>query len=181
MIRALSIAGLLASLLISVASAEEAPVVLDHEHREALAALPSLGGPGLSATTLEGRVTVITFFASWCPPCRIEFEHLNTVKEHHGEDLEVVAVNIYENFGGAADPDRMERFLEHAAPSFHLLGEGERVRDLFGDVRRIPTAFVFDAEGRARLHFIHARGARKTNATLEELEAAIIAAKRAGT
>jgi hypothetical protein len=40
MIRALSIAGLLASLLISVASAEEEAVALDHERREALAALP---------------------------------------------------------------------------------------------------------------------------------------------
>jgi thiol-disulfide isomerase/thioredoxin len=168
MIRVLSIAGLLASLLISVASAEEEAVALDHERREALAALPSLGGPGLS-------------FASWCPPCRIEFEHLKSVKERHGDELEVVAVNIYENFGGAADPARMARFLERAAPSFHLLGEGERVRDLFGDVRRIPTAFVFDAEGEAHLHFIHARGAEKTNATLEELEAAILAAKAAGS
>ena len=181
MIRALSIAGLLASLLISVASAEEEAVALDHERREALAALPSLGGPGLSAETLKGRVTVVTFFASWCPPCRIEFEHLKSVKERHGDELEVVAVNIYENFGGAADPARMARFLERAAPSFHLLGEGERVRDLFGDVRRIPTAFVFDAEGEAHLHFIHARGAEKTNATLEELEAAILAAKAAGS
>ena len=29
--------------------------------------------------------------------------------------------------------DDVARFLEHAAPSFHLLAEGERVRDLFGD------------------------------------------------
>jgi cytochrome c biogenesis protein CcmG/thiol:disulfide interchange protein DsbE len=181
MIRALSIAGLLASLLFSAAAAEEAAVALDHERRAALVALPSLGGPDLSAEALEGRVTVVTFFASWCPPCRIEFEHLKTVKEHHGEDLVVVAVNIYENFDGAANPARMARFLEHAAPSFHLLAEGERVRDLFGDVRRIPTVFVFDAEGRARLHFIHARGARKTNATLDELEAAIAEAKAAGS
>ena len=181
MIRLLSIVGLLASLFMSVALAEEDPVALDHARREALAALPSLGGPDLNAETLEGRVTVVTFFASWCPPCRIEFEHLKTVEERHGEDLAVIAVNIYENFGGSPNPGRMARFLEHAAPSFHLLGEGERVRAHFGDVRRIPTVFVFDAEGRARLHFIHARGASKTNATLEELEAAIAAAKSAGS
>jgi len=181
MIRALLIAGALATLCASSAPAEDERLALDGERRQALAALPTLGGPALTPEAFEGRVTVVTFFASWCPPCRTEFEHLGALKERHGDALRVVAVNIYENYGGVANPERMAGFLDLAPPSFHVLAEGERVRELFGDVRRIPTLFVFDAEGRATLHFVHARGARKMIATLEELEAAVAAAKAAAS
>ncbi|MDX1401719.1 MAG: hypothetical protein R3245_07345 [Kiloniellales bacterium] len=67
----------------------------------------------------------------------------------------------------------MQAFLERTAPNFFLLAEGEKVRDLFGNVERIPTAFVFDASGRATLHFIHERGAEKMFTTYEELAQAV--------
>jgi cytochrome c biogenesis protein CcmG/thiol:disulfide interchange protein DsbE len=181
MIRALLIAGALATVFASSALADDERLALDRERAQALATLPALAGSALTPEALEGRVTVVTFFASWCPPCRTEFEHLGALKERHGDALQVVAVNIYENYGGAANPERMASFLDLAPPSFHVLAEGERVRELFGDVRRIPTLFVFDAEGRATLHFVHARGARKRTVTLEELETAVAAAKAAAS
>jgi thiol-disulfide isomerase/thioredoxin len=36
------------------------------------------------------------FFASWCPPCRTEFENLNTLKAEFATAIEIVAVNIFE-------------------------------------------------------------------------------------
>jgi hypothetical protein len=65
MIRALLIAGALATLCASIAPAEDERVALDGERRQALAALPTLGGPALTPEAFEGRVTVVTFFASW--------------------------------------------------------------------------------------------------------------------
>ena len=58
-----------------------------------------------SAAALAYRVVVVMFFASWCPPCRPVFAHLNGVIEDcAGRDLSVIGVNLFEDFGGLTDP-----------------------------------------------------------------------------
>ena len=152
----------------------ESSIRLDEERLSALAALPTLQGAPVSAEALSGKITVVTFFASWCPPCRSEFQHLKEFRARHPDEVAVIAVNIHEDYGGE-NPGRLARFLEVADPSFILLGEGEKVSRLFGEVSRIPTLFMFDGAGHPEMHFIHERGATKMFTTLEELEAAFAA------
>ena len=158
------------------ASAET--VTLDAARRAALADLPVLRGEGLSAAALEGRVVVLAFFASWCPPCHPEFDNLNEAQRTFRRNgVEILAVNIFETIGRFKDdPGRLGRFLKQKAPTFHVLGNGEAVADVFGSVDRIPTVFIFGPDGRPTLHFIHARGARKTHVSFKELAAGIRAA-----
>ena len=151
-------------------------VVLDEERRAALAALPVLRDEGSSVGSLlerlEGRSVVLTFFASWCPPCHVEFDELNQLRATRDrDDVEIVAVNIFEDFFPGTE--RLVNFLAGKAPAFTILGGGEAVAGLFGEVTRIPTLFVFGPDGASRLHFIHVKDARKMHAGLEEIEAAL--------
>ncbi|MCE2459459.1 MAG: TlpA family protein disulfide reductase [Pseudomonadales bacterium] len=44
---------------------------------------------------LRGKVVIVTFWATWCPPCRKELPVLETIQQHAGRDrVQVVAVNI---------------------------------------------------------------------------------------
>jgi len=148
-------------------------VTLDQRRLAALAELPALRGEALNPADLAGKAVAVTFFASWCPPCRDEFRQLTRAKETFGGRLEVVAVNIFENFGNNRGGERLESFLDELAPPFYLLGDGERVGPLFGEVDRIPTVYVFGPDGQVAMAFIHARGATKRHVTFEELEAVI--------
>ncbi len=79
-------------------AADSSGIVLDETRRAALLELPPLVRKPLLETHLVDRVVVIGFFASWCPPCRPEFETLNALRrEFAHEDVEVLAVNIFED------------------------------------------------------------------------------------
>ena len=165
----------LLAAVVTPAAASDA-IDLDEARLGALAELPPLRGEALAPAELEGKVVVVTFFASWCPPCHVEFDNLAALKDDYGDDLEIIAVNIFEEFGQFTGTARLERFLDRKKPPFVLLGEGEAVAGHFGDVTRVPTLFVFDAEGAPTMSFIHEKGAKKTHVTLEELRAAVSAA-----
>ncbi len=168
---------LLTAAMAAPAKAESDGVVLDEARRAALLELPPLVRKQLLATHLVDRVVVIGFFASWCPPCRPEFETLNALRrEFAHEDVEVLAVNIFEDHFKQDAEARLTSVLIKTSPLFKVVGEGERVAELFGPVTRIPTTIVFGRDGRPAMHFIHLQGADKTHASLDELRAAVAAA-----
>ena len=119
-------------------------------------------------------MVLVSFFASWCPPCRAEFEHLNEMfREFAGDPVVIAAVNVFEEWPGTDNEGRMARFLAEFTPQFPVLKGNQALRKAFGNVERIPTVFVFDRAGRPTLHFIHARGAKKMNVEIHELREAV--------
>lgn len=161
--------------------ASAAEIRFDAERRDALLSLPVRHGVPLIGDALAERVVVLAFFASWCPPCHPEMDHLKAIdSRYRAQGVRVLAVNIFEDFGGGDDRKRLDRFLEAKDPDFPVLAEGERVAARFGPVERIPTLFVFAPDGTPALHFVHARGAEKTHAGYVEIAAAVEAALARG-
>lgn len=160
------------------ASITLAPVVKDR-----LASSERLSGPPLRRSDLDGRVVVVTFFASWCPPCNIEFRHLAELHAAYAaRGVTIVAINHFEDYAGFEDDGaRLRRFIDRHDPPFPAIRGNDEIARAFGDVKRIPTLFVFAADGVPTLHFIHRTGARKTNATTAEVRAAIEAAFESAT
>ena len=143
---------------------------------------PEIGGElralahlaGAPAPRLHGRIVVVTFFASWCPPCVEEFGHLKAVHGAYPADkFAILAVNLLEEWGGLSNAGRLARFLERTAPPFTVLRGTEAISRRFGGVDRIPTLFVFDRDGTLAYRFIHRVKATKTNVTGRELRAVI--------
>ncbi len=157
----------------SVSASEQSATHLD-EGRALILAANSISGPGIDASDLRGRPVVVTFFASWCPPCTEEFEVLNKTFERYGPDrVKIVALNVFERFGGRDDPARMQRFLARTAPQFSVIAGSPEMRMIFGDIQRIPTLIVFDSEGAEAWRFIHERNAEKMSATFDEIDAVL--------
>ncbi len=147
---------------------------LDGETVKAIYALDQIDGPPLP-DTLAGQVVLVTFFASWCPPCHVEFRQLEMIHAAYADQgVTVIAFNIFESTGRFADDGaRLGRFLDRYEPEYPILVANKKIQKLFGDVRRIPTVTVFGRDGVPRLHFIHERDAEQTNPELEELHAAV--------
>jgi len=135
-----------------------------------LPAAPFISGAKVSKSLLAGKPVVVTFFASWCPPCRPEFATLNKLKDHPAaKGVNIIAVNVFEDAFGKK-PARLKRFLKLTNPQYPVSPE---MRTAFGNVTRIPTLVVYDSQGRESWRFVHEVGATKMTAELDEIVAAL--------
>ncbi len=168
----------LAALMLVAGSTAGAEPALTSPLKQMLQTLPRLDSAAERPLAMADRIVVVAFFASWCPPCTVEFAHLNEVADAFpGDDVAIVAVNLFEDFTGSADDgERLALFLRRTAPRFAVVRGDEAVAAAFGGVSRIPTLMIFGRDGHALLHFIHERGASQTNADLDQVRATIAAA-----
>lgn len=148
------------------------PPKLDPALVTALAGLDYIAGMPFSPPV--GKVAVVTFFASWCPPCRVEFRHLSAIRRHYpAADLDIVAINLFETWAGQSDPGRLNRFLKATKPQFTVVRGTDDISKRFGGITRIPTLLVFDRNGRMAYRFIHETGATKQHVEAAELRTVI--------
>jgi cytochrome c biogenesis protein CcmG, thiol:disulfide interchange protein DsbE len=106
----------------------------------------TLAGDPISLESLRGQVVLVNFWATWCPPCRIEMPGFERVyREKRDRGFEIVALST-EGPGTAA----VERFLEERGITFPVAMASREVVGDFGGVRGLPTSYLIDREGRVR-------------------------------
>jgi thiol-disulfide isomerase/thioredoxin len=107
--------------------------------------LEIVDGGKLKLSDLRGKVVVVNFWATWCPPCRREMPSLERLKGlMKGEALEIIAINAGE------DEDEIARFREEAvkpALTFRLaLDRNAEAMKAFS-IAGLPTTYVIDRQG----------------------------------
>ena len=139
------------------------PPGLTHDLKETLKALPHLHGARVTDATFARKVVIVTFFASWCPPCREELGHLRALHAtYHGAGVEIIAVNLFEDFDNFSDDKWLATFLALTEPPFTVVKGNDVVSQQFGRITRIPTLFVFDRQGQQILRFANQPDGRRT-------------------
>lgn len=108
--------------------------------------LPSLDGGGeISLQDYPGDVVYLTFWASWCIPCRHEMPYLAQLWERHRESgLQVIGINVDEDLAAA------QQFAEEHKLPFPLAHDKDRVISKIYRVPGFPTHYIVDRRGRIR-------------------------------
>ncbi len=119
---------------------------------ETRAALPA---PELKASDLKGaprtladyrgKVVLLNFWATWCPPCQREMPSLERLRTRMaGRPLEIVAIS------SAETPAEVNTYLSKMKLGFPVLLDTDSSNTRRWKVFALPTTFVLDAEGRVR-------------------------------
>jgi thiol-disulfide isomerase/thioredoxin len=107
--------------------------------------LVALDGQECDLTDFEGRVILVNFWATWCPPCRKEMPALERLAQHFQvAAFEVVGVNVGESV------ERVRDFLQTlpVLPAFPMLMDPDGSVSQAWHARVVPTTWVVDGNGR---------------------------------
>ncbi len=99
-------------------------------------------GKKMSIDDLKGKLVILNFWATWCPPCRLEMPSMEKIyKEFKGEGLEVVAMNFMEG------PEPINVFVKENDFTFTiLLDRSGKIAESYG-VRALPITFLIGRRG----------------------------------
>jgi peroxiredoxin len=124
--------------------------------------LSDLQGNPWHLRDLKGKVVLVSFWATWCPPCRKEMPDLQALYDRY-KDQGFVVVSISDEEAAKVQPFIAERKITYPV----LLDPGRKINDLF-QVEGIPKSFVYNREGKLVAQSIDMRTRHQFQAMLAQ-------------
>jgi thiol-disulfide isomerase/thioredoxin len=110
--------------------------------------LVSLKGGEVSLDRLRGKLVILNFWATWCPPCKEEMPLLQDYADKHPTDTVLLGINFDEQAHVVQD------FVDELNLRFTiLLDPGGKISDLYR-VRAYPTTFFVGTDGKVRAYHV---------------------------
>jgi thiol-disulfide isomerase/thioredoxin len=124
-----------------------------------------LDGRPLSSAALRGKVVIVNFWATWCPPCREEIPDLVALQEKYRDRLQIVGVSQ-----DSGNVEQVRRFAAEHHMNYPTVLSSPEIERLFPGVYALPTSFILDRDGKLAQKHIGL-----LNASLTELETRTLA------
>lgn len=107
----------------------------------------------------ENKVILLDFFATWCPPCKAEIPHLNSIREKYKDNFEIIGIEVGERDGTITDHDKLMSFMDEYQIKYPIVN-GESNRNIFSAVSNlnrsgsIPFMILFTPKGEYVTHYV---------------------------
>ena len=102
-----------------------------------------LDGNVVSTAALHGKVVLLNFWATWCPPCREEIPELIDLADRYKDTLQVVGISMDD-----ADPPQVKQFATRIGINYPVIMGGREIITPYGGVPALPTTYIVNRDGR---------------------------------
>jgi peroxiredoxin len=104
--------------------------------------LPDLNGKTVSLADFKGKVVVLDFWATWCPPCRMEIPDFVKLQTEYGsKGVQIVGIALDE-------PGKARAFAQQNGMNYPVLLGTDEIAMRYGGIEGIPTTFIIDRNGK---------------------------------
>lgn len=104
--------------------------------------LKSINGKTIKLSDYKGKVVILDFWATWCPPCRKGIPDLISIQKEFGKDVVVIGLSV--------DTDsKMEvpGFAQKQGINYAIVYSTDAITKQYGGIEGIPTTFIIDKKG----------------------------------
>lgn len=106
--------------------------------------LKDMNGVDVKLDSFKGKVILLNFWATWCPPCELEIPWLVELQRTHPNDLVVLGVSIDDT------PEKLKPYAAGKQMNYPVLvgRDREDIQDAFGPLFGIPVSVFIDRDGK---------------------------------
>lgn len=106
--------------------------------------LQDLDGKTVRLSDFKGKVVILDFWATWCPPCRAEIPgFIGLQKKYQAQGLAIVGVSVDQ-----ASSDTVKSFVQEMGMNYPVVLADTNVVAAYGGIAGLPTTFIIDRTGR---------------------------------
>ena len=107
--------------------------------------LTTIEGKSIAMASLQGKMVVVNFWATYCPGCIEEMPDLvSSYNKYHDQGLEIIAVSVADD-----PPNQVLNFAQKNALPFPVVHDSDgKISQAFDNVSLTPTSFIIDQKGR---------------------------------
>jgi len=109
---------------------------------------------GIDFESYKNKIVLLSFFATWCGPCKTEIPHLNNIQTSYKDKIQIIGVLLEESKTNS----QMENFIQNFNIIYPITNSREnfRLSDALGGIRSLPTMVMYDKNGEYFTHFVGA-------------------------
>jgi peroxiredoxin len=105
--------------------------------------LSDVDGKTVKLSDFKGKVVILDFWATWCPPCRAEIPGFIAIqKKYADKGFTMVGVSLDEQGASVVKP-----FMRQLGMNYPVVIGNQRIVSDYGGITAIPTTFVIDRQG----------------------------------
>ncbi len=101
----------------------------------------------------QGKVVMLNFWATWCPPCRFEIPALESLQASYKGTVAVIGASVYSNYGAT------EQLYKEDKVNYPMIYGSYELMAEYGKIGAIPTTFLIDKQGRIAATVVGSRTA----------------------
>jgi cytochrome c biogenesis protein CcmG/thiol:disulfide interchange protein DsbE len=105
--------------------------------------LQTQNGKAIELSKLKGKVVLVNFWATWCPPCRAEIpDFIELYDSYKSKGFEIVGIALDEDGWSKVAP-----YIEEVKINYPVVLGSTKVVQQYGGIEAIPTTFIVDKKG----------------------------------
>ena len=124
-------------LLIGILSAQQKKLAPDFT-------VTTIDGKKVALSDLRGKVVILDFWATWCPPCKKEIPGFVELKKKYAKRLEIVGISVDRGI------EPVKEFYRKNKMNYPVAMATKEILESYNAIYRlqyIPTTFIIDKEG----------------------------------